>query len=1106
MNASKQVLAVVCTALLALSVFAGIVSVPAGIVGAEPGVSAQSEPLNECRTIDQNGTYVLQKDLETRERSTCFRVTASDVVIDGDGNSLFGGAGTAVRVNGTDDRPVENVTIRNLRVTVLESGVTVTRARNVAISDSEFESNDGTTVVTVAEARSVTISDSEFESNDGTAIAAGDAAAGNQNATAALLVEDNVIRENERGIVLEDGANRARIIDNDIIENADAGLTVRNASRTTVRANTFSDNGGGRTLSIAGDSPHSQLVDNVIENTSGGDAVFIGERSSDAEFRDNVVRNNLRGGVTVRSDGSSLSGNVIFANDVGLRLAGSSNNVVRDNWVYNNSQWDYRSTNGSTGNAVTDLSLDTANGTVVSFDVSRDVALRGVPERDRPDPPQDFEGGDAWLNLNTTSEHGYALLNVSYNESMVDREPRSQFARYNETAGVWSTPDTVSGVNTDRNYVYGYVTESGVFAPLNGDGDLTPLAAVATIEPSPSLVGERVTLDASDSQNDDSIDRYRWDVRNDGTVDHTVDTVRRTFDSPGTYEIALTVADSATDTVVVQHVVREDTADPSPVVTNGDRTVYTGEEVAFDGSNSYDDVGITSYEWAFGDGTNATGPTATNTFTDPSGDDPYEVTLAVTDRRGNTSRTTVNVTVVDPSDDGTAPVADAGSDRHAVADRRVTLDGSGSTDDIGIERYEWDIGNDGSVDATGVTPSLRFRDTGTVPVELTVTDGGGNTDTDMVSVTVTETDTRPPVADAGPDKRLRTNQSTVFDGSGSADDSGVITSYKWDMGDGTVHYGETVTHAYSAAGTYTVTLTVTDANGFTASETTTVVVDSGPPAVTDTRVSSSATEVTVPPSNPTAVRTRYPAVREARSTVEKARADTAVRLGYDFERDADDCHTMDEVMFSTSRSGDSEVRVRHQDRNDGGLPEFDVEESGPPFGFFIVNRSQPEASVTPTSFRFSVATACLERRGVSQSDVALYRYTDNDWVRLDTTREDSPTEARVRYAANSSGLSVLAVGTTPADAGGTPTPTPSEPTPTPTPMTPTPTGPTPGEPTPTPTETTGTGGETTTPTATTPATNTSTSTVNIVGQPGLGVVAAVLALLGAALLAARRRA
>jgi len=59
--------------------------------------------------------------------------------------------------------------------------------------------------------------------------------------------------------------------------------------------------------------------------------------------------------------------------------------------------------------------------------------------------------------------------------------------------------------------------------------------------------------------------------------------------------------------------------------------------------------------------------------------------------------------------------------------------------------------------------------------------------------------------------------NVLFDGSTSTAGIGaVITSYRWDFGDGSTGSGATATHQYSAVGTYRVALTVTDSNGFSA--------------------------------------------------------------------------------------------------------------------------------------------------------------------------------------------------------------------------------------------------------------------------------------------------
>ncbi|MGG7465877.1 PKD domain-containing protein [Plantibacter sp. YIM 135347] len=61
-----------------------------------------------------------------------------------------------------------------------------------------------------------------------------------------------------------------------------------------------------------------------------------------------------------------------------------------------------------------------------------------------------------------------------------------------------------------------------------------------------------------------------------------------------------------------------------------------------------------------------------------------------------------------------------------------------------------------------------------------------------------------------------TDLSVAFDATGSSDSDGVVSSYAWDFGDGTTGTGATPTHPYAASGDYTVTLTVTDDDGATA--------------------------------------------------------------------------------------------------------------------------------------------------------------------------------------------------------------------------------------------------------------------------------------------------
>ena len=92
-------------------------------------------------------------------------------------------------------------------------------------------------------------------------------------------------------------------------------------------------------------------------------------------------------------------------------------------------------------------------------------------------------------------------------------------------------------------------------------------------------------------------------------------------------------------------------------------------------------------------------------------------------------------------------------------------------------------------------------------------------------VALVEVTNQPPVANAGADQTGVANVSLTFNGSASSDPDGSIVSYQWNFGDGSpTAIGATVNHAYSTAGTYTATLTVTDNGGATASDTALVTI------------------------------------------------------------------------------------------------------------------------------------------------------------------------------------------------------------------------------------------------------------------------------------------
>jgi hypothetical protein len=108
---------------------------------------------------------------------------------------------------------------------------------------------------------------------------------------------------------------------------------------------------------------------------------------------------------------------------------------------------------------------------------------------------------------------------------------------------------------------------------------------------------------------------------------------------------------------------------------------------------------------------------------------------------------------------------------------------------------------------------------------------------------------QPPIAQAGPDRTATVGSPVTFDGSASIDPDGTIVAYQWSFGDGGVGSGSMVSHVYNTSGTFTVTLTVTDNEGATATDTALVTVQSAP-AILDVMPTSLTFNAVVGQGNP----------------------------------------------------------------------------------------------------------------------------------------------------------------------------------------------------------------------------------------------------------------
>jgi len=318
--------------------------------------------------------------------------------------------------------------------------------------------------------------------------------------------------------------------------------------------------------------------------------------------------------------------------------------------------------------------------------------------------------------------------------------------------------------------------------------------------------GQVLNFDGTKSRASDSpIVRYRWSF-GDGTVAEGPIT-QKAYAAPGMYRAVLRVEDDSQHPCYFGVETRRVTVNFPPVAEAGtDQSAVVGLPVTFGGAASYDIDGlIESYRWDMGDGTVLDGATVSHTYTNSG---QYQVVLTVTDDSNvanSTARDRMQVAVnAPPQPRFTIPP------RSLSVSELGTLDASGSTDDDGqILSYIWDFG-DG---ATGEGPVVNYAWTrpGVFRVTLTVIDDSG-TASALQSAEMDVVVDAAPVANAGADQYV-TASEVVFDGGGSIDTDGRVTSWEWHFGDGGTASGQTVRHAFLRPGKYDVSLVVRDDSG-----------------------------------------------------------------------------------------------------------------------------------------------------------------------------------------------------------------------------------------------------------------------------------------------------
>jgi uncharacterized membrane protein/PKD repeat protein len=207
-------------------------------------------------------------------------------------------------------------------------------------------------------------------------------------------------------------------------------------------------------------------------------------------------------------------------------------------------------------------------------------------------------------------------------------------------------------------------------------------------------------------------------------------------------------------------------------------------------------------------------------FVQANGGGVYTLEGTAASTTGNTTASaTANLTILA---DNLPPSANAGPNQSGDEGDPFLFNGTATDPEGQPLAILWHFG-DGTTAANTLTPNHTYADDGLYTVTLVVTDTAGHSHSDILLVTVANV---APTVAAGPDQTGEAGQPLTFNGSFT--DPGLLDTHTihWDFGDGgTADNTLTPLHIYQTPGLYTVTLTITDDDGGTTSDTLLVTIN-----------------------------------------------------------------------------------------------------------------------------------------------------------------------------------------------------------------------------------------------------------------------------------------
>lgn len=473
---------------------------------------------------------------------------------------------------------------------------------------------------------------------------------------------------------------------------------------------------------------------------------------------------------------NSCSGTQVLFND-----ASQSNDglVTNWNWLINNNSFTSNSASSSFINpGLYSISLVAITEFGCSDSLTKQITIE-------PTPIADFAVSNTCINeiaafTNLTDSN--TISNVSYQWQI------GGFLGTNNTNPTYQFPST--------DGIYGIVL---IAASPNGCADTIIKSVLIGNRPNPdfAISADTVCQNSLITITDNStpgffntISNRKWEMGN-GVVFNDSLSFNYAFSNPGTYQIRLTAysptdCDSSTSKTIV--------VVASPVANYSVSGVCLGSSSQFtDLSTSPSGTFINSWLLNYGDNVQSSDPNSTHVY---QNDGNYTTTLIVTSNIGCSDTNNVTATVYP------LPLANFTSGK-ACTGKAISFADSTTISSGTITNWSWNFGNNlGS--SNQQNPLFIFQNNFAYPVQLISSSSFGCLDTITKFIVVEKT----------PDFNVVTNDNC--EGIFSQLNYNLLSSastnlaFLWNFGDSTSSFQPSPSHLYSNAGTYNVTLEVTD--------------------------------------------------------------------------------------------------------------------------------------------------------------------------------------------------------------------------------------------------------------------------------------------------------